>query len=127
MPSEFPYQKKKFFLIDGHFSVTIFNLLNSIHSFISMEKKFICFLLCKITDLLWSKSKRRNSVEEFGDVPPHKMAKCIKGPIFVTLAGESPARHYDSEDSTYDSFHARETGKQVEVRLKCVSIFILLG
>ncbi|KAG4068677.1 hypothetical protein HA402_002368 [Bradysia odoriphaga] len=60
-------------------------------------------------DLLWTKSKRRNSVDEFADVAPHKMAKCINGPIFVTLANESPARHYDSEDSTYDSFHARET------------------
>lgn len=67
-------------------------------------------------------------MDEFNDVSPHKMAKCIKGPIFVTLANESPARHYDSEDSTYDSFHARETGKLVEVRLKCVSIlFTLLG
>lgn len=65
-------------------------------------------------------------MDEFGDVTPHKMAKCIKGPIFVTLANESPARHYDSEDSTYDSFHARETGKLVDVRLKYASPFYTL-
>ncbi len=52
-------------------------------------------------------------MDEFKDVPPHKMVKWN----FVTLANESPARNYDSEDSTYDSFHARETGKLVDIRL----------
>lgn len=85
------------------------------------KNSFWILLLC-VTELLWPKSKRRNSVDEFEDASPHKMAKCMKGPIFITLANESPARNYDSEDSTYDSFHARETGKQVDVRLKCVSI-----
>lgn len=67
-------------------------------------------------------------MDEFADVAPHKIAKCISGPVFVTLANESPARNYDSEDSTYDSFHARETGKRVDVRLRIMrSPFYLLG
>lgn len=98
-------------------------IVSFIHSFEKRKKNSFCFSSVEFTDLLWSKSKRRNSVDEYADVSPHKMAKCIKGPIFVTLAGESPARHYDSEDSTYDSFHARETGKRVDVRLSYASPF----
>lgn len=64
-------------------------------------------------------------MDDFGDVSPHKMAKRITGPIFVTLAKESPARHSDSEDSIYDSFHARETGKQVDSRLNASSILLV--
>lgn len=86
-----------------------------------MKKNHFCFSTVGITDLqLWSKSKRRNSVDEYAECTPHKMAKFIKEPIFVTLASESPARHYDTEDSTYDSFHARETGKRADIRLRAL-------
>lgn len=82
------------------------------HSFHSL----IHFVFSCTVESIWPKSKRRNSLDDFEDDPPCKISRAEKEAWFIRLASESPDRsYYDSEDSTYDSFNAHETGTQVDI------------